>query len=119
MLRALTRPTYGWKRHPAVRMRAGYTEGIAAYGMATCLEWISRGRRHGGGHDRRRPRRGRTPVRPPHQHELARVRGLPEWIGDERVHASHRAALVRKDPVFYGTLFPDADPELPYCWPVG
>jgi hypothetical protein len=29
------------------------------------------------------------------------------------------AALVRKDPAFYGALFPDADPELPYFWPVG
>ena len=51
--------------------------------------------------------------------EFARVCGLPEWIGDDRVHASHQAALVRKDPAFYGELFPDADPELPYYWPVG
>ena len=43
VLRALTRPTYGWKRHPAVRMWAGCAEGVGAYGVAVCLEWISRG----------------------------------------------------------------------------
>jgi hypothetical protein len=34
------------------------------------------------------------------------------------VHRSHRSALVRKDPEFYGPLFPDADPESGYFWPV-
>src|SRR4051812_49729457 len=43
VLRALTRPAYGWKRHPAVRMWAGCAEGVGAYGVAVCLEWISRG----------------------------------------------------------------------------
>ena len=43
VLRALTRTAYGWKRHPAVRMWVGYTEGVAAYGTAVCLEWIARG----------------------------------------------------------------------------
>ena len=120
VLRALTRPTYGWKRHPAVRMWAGYTEGVAAYGTAVCLEWISRG-----GADTVAGMIGvdlaasGLPSVPRTQHELARVFGLPEWIGDDRVHASHQAALVRKDPAFYGEPFPDADPELPYYWPVG
>lgn len=119
VLRALTWPTYGWKRHPAVRMWAGYTEGVAAYGTTVCLEWISRG-----GADTVAGTIGvdlaaaGLPSVPRAQHELARVCGLPDWIGDERVHASHQAALVRKDPAFYGALFPDADPGLPYFWPV-
>ena len=85
-----------------------------------CLEWVTRG-----GADTVAGTIGvdlaaaGLPSVPRTQHELARVCGLPEWIGDERVHASHRAALVRKDPDFYGALFPDADPELPYFWPVG
>ena len=53
------------------------------------------------------------PSVPRTQNELVRAAAPPEWIGDERVHASHRVALVRKDPEFYGALFPDADPELP------
>ena len=36
VLRALTYPTYGWKRHPAVRMWAGFERGVAACGLAVC-----------------------------------------------------------------------------------
>jgi len=43
VLRALTRLTYGWKRHPAVRMWAGFPEGVAAYGLVVCAEWVRRG----------------------------------------------------------------------------
>jgi hypothetical protein len=118
VLRAVTRLTYGWKRHPAVRMWVGYAEGVGAYGTVMCLEWVSRGN-------------GDTvagtigvdlaaaglPSVPRTQHELTRAYALPEWIGDHRVHVSHQAALVRKDPAFYGPLFPDADPQMPYFWP--
>lgn len=118
VLRALTRTAYGWKRHPAVRMWVGYAEGVAAYGIASCLEWVARG-----GADTVARTIGvdlaeaGLPSVPRTQHELARAGELPGWIGDDRVHASHRAALVRKDPAFYAALFPDTDPELPYFWP--
>jgi hypothetical protein len=118
VLRAVTRVTYGWKRHPAVRMWVGYGEGVGAYGIATCREWVARG-----GADTVAGTIGvdlaaaGLPSVPRTQQELARVHALPEWIGDERVHVSHQAALVRKDPAFYGALFPDVDPELPYFWP--
>jgi Pyrimidine dimer DNA glycosylase len=118
VLRAVTRVTYGWKRHPAVRMWVGFAEGVGAYGTVMCQEWVARG-----GADTVAGTIGidlaaaGLPSVPRTQQELARACGLPEWIGDERVHASHRAALVRKDPEFYGELFPDADPELPYLWP--
>ena len=118
VLRALTRTTYGWKRHPAVRMWVGYVEGVGAYGIASCLEWVARG-----GADTVAGTIGvdlaeaGLPADPRTQHELARAGALPDWIGDERVHSSHRAALVRKDPEYYAAVFPDADPELPYFWP--
>jgi hypothetical protein len=118
VLRALTWTTYGWKRHPAVRMWAGYPDGLAAYGLAVCAEWTGRGRPDTCaatiGADL--VAAGRPPPRA--QAELAARAELPEWIGDDRVHRSHRSALVRKDPEFYGPLFPDADPEEPYVWPV-
>jgi hypothetical protein len=118
VLRALTRAAYGWKRHPAVRMWAGYPDGVAAYGLAVCAEWVDRG--HGdtcaatiatdlAAADRPPPRT---------QAELAARCELPPWLGDDRLHRSHRAALVRKNPEFYGPRFPDADPELGYYWPV-
>jgi hypothetical protein len=42
----------------------------------------------------------------------------PNWIGDEKFHASHRSNLLRKDKEFYGK-FGWAEPDdLPYFWPV-
>jgi hypothetical protein len=118
VLRALTRTTYGWKRHPAVRMWAGYPDGVAAYGIAVCAEWVARG--HGdtcaATISADLAVAGRPAPRT--QAELAACRELPPWLGDDRLHRSHRSALVRKDPQFYGPLFPDADPELAYFWPV-
>jgi hypothetical protein len=105
VLRALTRVTYGWKRHPAVRMWVGHTEGVAAYGIATCLGWVARG-----GADTVAGAIGvdlaeaGLPSVPRTQKELARAGALPAWIGDERVHRSHRAALVRKDPAKHGVV---------------
>jgi hypothetical protein len=118
VLRALTREAYGWKRHPAVRMWEGCHEALAAYGLAVCREWTARGHADtcavqltadlaaaGGGPPRS-------------QAELAAAGALPAWWGDDRVHAGHRSALVRKDPARYRPLFPDADPARPYHWPV-
>jgi hypothetical protein len=117
VLRALTRVTYGWKRHPAVRMWSGHPEAVAAYGLAVCDEWVGRGWADTCaatiGADLAAA--GCPPPRP--QAELAACDRLPPWLGDERVHSSHRAALVRKDPDFYGAVFPDTDPEQPYYWP--
>jgi Pyrimidine dimer DNA glycosylase len=117
VLRAVTRMTYGWKRHPAVRMWVGYPEGVAAYGMAMVTEWVGRGWADTVaatiGSDLAEA--GYPPPRT--QAELARVYKLPDWIGDERVHRTHRAALVRKFPEFYRDRFPEVDPEEPYFWP--
>lgn len=117
VLRALTRLSYGWKRHPAVRMWAGFPEGVAAYGLVVCAEWVRRGWADTCaatiGADLAEV--GRPAPRT--QAELAARMLLPDWIGDERVHRSHRAALLRKDPEFYGPVFPGVDPEEPYFWP--
>jgi len=50
---------------------------------------------------------------------------LPPFIGEERLHSSHRAALLYKNPDWYGQFgwkekpaVPDAKGRLPYYWPV-
>jgi len=117
ILRALTRATYGWQHHPAVTMWRGHEHALAAYGLAVCDEWVRRGRPDtcAATITADLATAGFAPCRG--QADLARERRLPEWLGDERVHRSHRSSLVRKDPEFYGPLFPDADPALPYFWP--
>jgi hypothetical protein len=118
VLRALTYPAYGWKHHPAVRMWEGYPDGVAAYGLAVCAEWTGRGRPDTCAATISTDLAAAGRPAPRTQGQLARLCELPAWLGDERVHHSHRSALVRKDPAFYGPLFPDADPEEGYFWPV-
>ncbi|MBW3643879.1 MAG: MSMEG_6728 family protein [Actinobacteria bacterium] len=118
ILRALTRPQYGWKHHPAVRMWAGHEEALAAYGAAICAEWCRRG------HADTCAGKIRDEVTDVDiegirsQQELAAIGGLPSWLGDERVHRSHRLSLLRKDPEHYGPEFGDeVDDGSGYVWP--
>lgn len=118
VLRALAREKYGWKNHPVVRMWAGHEEALGAYGVAVCRAWCGRG--HADTCDAKIRIElgdvGISAVRP--QRQLARRRLLPEWLGDEAFHRSHRAALLRKDPGWYGPRFPDAPDDDDYIWPV-
>ncbi|MGW1560473.1 MSMEG_6728 family protein [Streptomyces sp. NPDC002144] len=118
VLRGLTVPGYGWRRHPAVRMWAGYEEALVRYGLEICRVWRELGHQDScaaslvAGFAAHRPGHA---VR--EQGRLAAERELPPWLGDERFHRSHRSALVRKDPAVYGELFPGVPDDLPYVWP--
>lgn len=92
---------YGWLRHPCIRMWRGHEPFLTLYFNAALEEWARRGF---SGTLQTRPATG----------DLA----PPFWWGDERLHGSHRAALLRKDPVHYGRFGWDDDPETPYFWPV-
>lgn len=114
ILRALTFDDYGWRTHPAVTMWVGFTEALVTYGVAITRCWIDRGFS-----DTVLPQllefSGSAPPRS--QETLAAAGELPDWLGWELLHVSHQAALVRKDPDYYGPLFPDADPDVQYVWP--
>jgi hypothetical protein len=118
VVRALTRPGYGWANHPAVLMWRGYEEALGRYGLTCCEVWTELG--FGDtcaatiGADLREA--GVTVVRT--QAELVAAGAVPPWLGDEELHRSHRSALVRKDPDHYQPLFPDVPADLPYVWPV-
>lgn len=117
IIRALTRPGYGWAHHPAVLMWRGHEEALGRYGLTTCEVWTGRGFADtcadtivadlGAA--------GVTTVRS--QAELARAGAIPPWLGDERLHRSHQSALVRKDGQHYAREFPDVADDLPYHWP--
>ena len=118
VIRALTRETYGWKHHPAVLMWAGYEVGLAAYGLAVCTEWVARGRADTCAATMATDLAAAGLPPPRDQAILEAESLLPPWLGDDRLHRSHQASLVRKDPSYYGSRFPDVDPDLPYYWPV-
>ena len=119
VVRALTRPVYGWKNHPAVLMWRGHEEALGAYGIAVCGEW----RRRGFADTCERKilddlAAAGVPTPPRDQATLERDGAVPLWLGDDRVHRSHRSALIRKKPEWYGVRFPDDPADLPYTWPV-
>ncbi len=118
VVRALTRPGYGWANHPAVLMWKGFEEALGRYGFTCCTIWTEQG--FGDtcaltiATDLRTA--GIDSVRT--QSQLRDARALPPWLGDAALHRSHRSALVRKDPEHYRPLFPDVPDDLPYVWPV-
>lgn len=118
VVRALTRPGYGWANHPAVLMWKGFEEALGRYGFSCCDVWTELG--FGDtcaltiATDLRAA--GVTTVRT--QPELAAAGALPRWLGDEAFHRSHQSALLRKDRQHYGSLFPGTPDDLPYVWPV-
>jgi hypothetical protein len=118
ILRALTREHYGWKHHPAVRMWAGHEEALASYAMEICAEWVRRGHADTCAASICKDLAVAGLPAPRSQPELAAARRLPPWLGDERLHRSHRAALVRKDPERYRGRFHDVEHDMPYFWPV-
>lgn len=118
VVRALTRPGYGWANHPAVLMWSGFEEALGRYGFTCCQVWVELGfgdtcaltiatDLRAAGFDTVRT-----------QPELAAADALPPWLGDEAVHRSHQSALVRKGQEHYRPLFPDTPDDLPYVWPV-
>ena len=43
---------------------------------------------------------------------------MPRWLGDEKLHASHRSNLLKKDPEYYGRYNWKESDDLPYHWPL-
>lgn len=101
ILNALEGRTKGWVNHPATRMWRGYEPALMQYMQCAIDEWIARGYNN------------TMTVTVPS------VVAMPPWMGDERVHASHRSNLIRKDPVHYGSFGWSEGPDVPYHWPTG
>lgn len=118
VLRGLTVPTYGWRHHPAVRMWQGHLEALGRYTLEVCRVWTEGGRADTCAatfrHDLAAAA-GVTEIRD--QAALGAAGLLPPWLGDPALHVSHRSALLRKDPGFYGPIWPGVPDDLPYVWP--
>jgi hypothetical protein len=98
----------GWRNHPAVLGWAGFESALLAYQRATCDEWRGRGFAD-------------TCLASTEglfaASGLPVIVGRPAWTTDPAVHRSHQSNLLRKDPVFYGPLFPGVPADLDYVWP--
>lgn len=106
MRRALADPSAGWRNHPAVQMWRGYEYALTVYGVIVCAEWVGRG------------------YKDSVMLQLAEYMPngdfeLPPWLGDDRLHASHRRALSFKDWAWYSRYGWHAErpDDYTYFWP--
>lgn len=104
----------GWARHPTARMWQGHRYKLLLYVLKGLDVLNVRGRYY------------------PHHYDWVLEQleveprcELPDWYGDERLHSSHRAALLYKDPEWYGKFGwketptgPGEDGKWRYWWPV-
>jgi Pyrimidine dimer DNA glycosylase len=114
----LTVTGYGWRHHPAAKMWTGYEEALVRYGLEICAVWCSMGNADTCAATLLTDLMQTTGQAAPRtQSELASAAELPPWLGDPAFHASHRSALLRKDPAYYRPIFSDVPDDLPYIWP--
>ncbi len=118
VVRALTRPGYGWGNHPAVLMWKGFEEALGRYGLSCCQAWVELGFGDTCALTIATDLRAASVHTVRTQQELAAADELPPWLGDEALHRSHQSALMRKEQEHYRPLFPDIPDDLPYVWPV-
>jgi len=107
ILRALNGETKGWTTHPAVLMWRGWQPALVQYAVAMCIEWHD----VRGYIDNMRPRI--------EAYATCNTAEMPDWLGDERLHSSHRAALLYKQFSHYGALGWSEAPSINYYWPNG
>jgi len=90
-----------WKKHPAVNMWRGYEFALVEYMNVMITEWLQRGYEN--------------------KMSILVIRNVvryPAWLGDVRLHASHRSNLLRGNPSWYERWDWREKPDLPYWWPV-
>lgn len=109
----------GWPNHPASKMWRGYERALALYCLALVREM----------HRRQNWRREVVVRWAKYYNHLSKVlpkTGMPNWLGREDIHASHRSVLLYKDPVHYGQFGWTEEPLPPdpitgrfgYVWPI-
>ena len=90
----------GWLHHPATLMWKGYENALQDYYNHALDEWLIRGYKNSMSHE-----------------VIDSPLKMPNWMGEERFHASHRSNLLRKDPIYYSQFNWSESSDLPYFWP--
>ena len=99
LIHAITKGN-GWSDHPAAKMWEGCQRTLKLYFNAIVRERVDRGYNNS--------------LRLYVVHKPIIV---PDWLGDEDFHASHRSNLLRKDPEYYSQFGWSESDNLEYVWP--
>lgn len=98
----------GWSHHPAFKMWIGYERHLCRYLEECYLELLSRDLDYSEHLIELDDIMARYPEDQPE----------PWWLGDDRLHSTHRAALLFKDYDYYRAFGWSEQPEFDYWWPV-
>ncbi len=101
----------GWRNHPAVKMWHGHTNALKFYHDVMWREWVRRGYKTT--QSELLPRPSDPDLVPMWADSII----MPSWLGRGDFHASHRAALLRKDPRHYTQFGWTEEPSGEYVWP--
>lgn len=97
----------GWPNHPASKMWKGYEYHLGLYLLAGIDILSIRGKHY-------------VEIKNKIVVEMKKFKdtGKPWWLGDNRLHSSHRSNLIRKNPEWYGKFKWSESNDIPYYWPV-
>ena len=111
ILNALLLPeAKGWKNHPAVTQWKGYEVSLVRYMASVTGAYFKR-------FPKKRGENKSWNYVVNNFYDVVTGSGAnPPWLGNEELHASHRANLLRKDPTFYGTFGWTEEPREGYIW---
>ena len=111
ILRTLLGETHGWARHLAVLMWAGYESDLWLYTRIMCAEWKERGYQDSISEKL-------TCLEQRYPDKLLLLPDIyPPWLLGTPLCASHRAALLAKDPAHYSRFGWTEEPDINYWWP--
>ena len=92
------KPYKGWTNHPCSVMWKPYLPALKLYTNLIIKEWEDRGYNNNMKY-----------------YDVEDI-VIPHWIGNERIHSSHRANLLRKDYEYYSKFGWTENSEDPYVW---
>lgn len=90
-----------WKNHPCALMWSDYVNCLKVYHDTIIKEWIRRGYKN-----------NMKLYNLPLDSDVY----FPRWFGREDFHSRHRAALLAKNPEWYGQFGWTEEPKIDYIW---
>lgn len=102
LVNAIENPdTYGWQSHPITNMWRPYLVALKQYVNVINREWLEQGYKSS---------------IPFYVSPMTQNFDMPAWLGNEAIHSSHRANLLRKDYTFYSKFGWTDNPNDGYIW---
>ncbi len=95
----------GWLDHSATLMWVNNVEALMLYGDVCIREW------------RRRGYKNTMPIMISASEDYVYDIQMPYWLGDCKLHRSHRSNLLRKDEEFYRKQGWTETTDIEYVWP--